>query len=138
MAAQCRWAPAGQGNHCKCDRGAPAECRIEERAAAAAEAGEEEEQLSLRRLGRRLVTVHEELGMYQQLIDKFRRGRICLPTGLPGSSTREGSCAALHCAGWPHLAQWGCTHQPDGVFLPGQVLSTCLRMWCASSSALPN
>ena len=47
-------------------------CRIEERAVAAAEAGEEEEQLALRRLGRRLATVHEELGMYQQLIDKFR------------------------------------------------------------------
>ncbi|KAI7846439.1 hypothetical protein COHA_000050 [Chlorella ohadii] len=46
--------------------------RIEERAVAAAEAGEEEEQLALRRLGRRLATVHEELGMYQQLIDKFR------------------------------------------------------------------
>ncbi|PRW50773.1 glutamine cyclotransferase [Chlorella sorokiniana] len=46
--------------------------RIEERAAAAAEAGEEEEQLALRRLGRRLATVHEELRMYQQLIDKFR------------------------------------------------------------------
>lgn len=47
-------------------------CRIEERAAAAAEAGEEEEQLSLRRLGRRLATVHEELRTYQQLVDKFR------------------------------------------------------------------
>ena len=47
-------------------------CRIEERAVAAAEAGQEEEQLALRRLGRRLATVHEELRMYQQLVDKFR------------------------------------------------------------------
>ena len=46
--------------------------RIEERAAAAESAGEGEEQLALRKLGRRLATVHEELSLYQTLIDKFR------------------------------------------------------------------
>ena len=46
--------------------------RIEERAVEAAASDNEEEQLELRRLGRRLATVHEELSLYQQLIDKFR------------------------------------------------------------------
>ncbi|KAI3427115.1 hypothetical protein D9Q98_007052 [Chlorella vulgaris] len=44
--------------------------RVEERAAAAEEASEE--QLALRKLGRRLAAVNEELSLYQQVIDKFR------------------------------------------------------------------
>ena len=47
-------------------------CRVEERAAEAAAAGDEEAQLALRKLGRRVATVNEELGIYQRLIDKFR------------------------------------------------------------------
>lgn len=43
--------------------------RIEERAAGEAD---QEVQLALRKLGRRLATVHGELSLYQQLIDKFR------------------------------------------------------------------
>ncbi|KAL4430000.1 hypothetical protein ABPG77_004370 [Micractinium sp. CCAP 211/92] len=43
--------------------------RIEERAAGEAD---QEVQLALRKLGRRLATVHEELSVYQQLIEKFR------------------------------------------------------------------
>jgi hypothetical protein len=49
-----------------------AACRIEERAAAEPEG--EEEQLALRKLGRRLASVHEELTAYQQIIEKFRWG----------------------------------------------------------------
>lgn len=50
----------------------PRRCRIDERAVAEPD---QEAQLALRKLGRRLATVHEELSLYQQLIDKFRWGR---------------------------------------------------------------
>lgn len=43
--------------------------RIEERAAAETDT---DACLALRKMGRRLATVHEELSLYQQLIDKFR------------------------------------------------------------------
>lgn len=56
--------------------------RVEERAAAAEEASEE--QLALRKLGRRLAAVNEELSLYQQVIDKFRCAYVCFDVKCEG------------------------------------------------------
>ena len=54
--------------------------RIEERAAAEDDGGEL--QLDLRRLGRRLATVHQELSQYQQHLDRFRWGWAGVQCGV--------------------------------------------------------
>lgn len=81
---------------CACPR--PRCCRIEERAAGEAD---QEVQLALRKLGRRLATVHGELSLYQQLIDKFRWGcREHPPSPAHASSADRRTARPCGQQGW--------------------------------------
>ena len=76
---------------------------------------DEEEQLALRKLGRRLATVHEELSVYQQLVDKFRwAGRRWgagtvggLTAAAPQASPGADSCKSGALGTWGGVWWWG-------------------------------